>query len=104
MQRALLKNRLGNYSRHGFTLIELMISIALVVILILGVSQVFQYTTQAVGSGEAVTSAIRSSRSAQTSFDRDFAALVGPGTGSNDAPCLIIGSRAVYAFRNAKDQ
>ena len=39
-------------SVRAFTLIELMISIALVLLLILGVNQVFTYTTQAVGAGE----------------------------------------------------
>ena len=90
--------------RRAFTLIELMISIALVVILILGVSQVFQYTTQAVGAGEAITAAIRNGRSAQTAFDDDFNAMVGYGTSVNDSACLIISSRAAYSFRDAKDK
>jgi hypothetical protein len=80
-----------------------MISIALVLLLILGINQIFKYTTQAVGAGEAINSAIRSSRAIQSAFAQDFAAMVPPGSGPNDAPYLIISSQQVYAYRNAKD-
>jgi prepilin-type N-terminal cleavage/methylation domain-containing protein len=89
---------------HAFTLIELMISIALVVILILGVNQVFTYTAAAVGSGEAINAAVRSSRAAQATLASDFAGIVHNGSGVNDAACMIISSRAYYSYQNAKDQ
>jgi prepilin-type N-terminal cleavage/methylation domain-containing protein len=88
----------------GFTLIELMISIALVLILILGVNQIFTYTTQAVGAGQAINAAIRDSRAAQAQLSSDFAAMVAPGTFTNDSASLIIASRAVWAFRDKADQ
>jgi prepilin-type N-terminal cleavage/methylation domain-containing protein len=91
-------------SPRGFTLIELMISIALVLLLILGVNQVFTYTTQAVGAGEAINDAIRGSRAAQAQMADDFAGIVPNGTGVNDSGSMIISSRAYYAFRDAKDQ
>jgi prepilin-type N-terminal cleavage/methylation domain-containing protein len=96
--------RTGVLGHHAFTLIELMISIALVLLLILGVNQVFTYTTQAVGAGEAINSAIRYSRAAQGQFASDFSAIVPNGGNSNDAASIIIASRAYYAFRDAKDQ
>jgi len=88
----------------AFTLIELMISIALALLLILAVNQVFQYTTQAVGAGEAVNSGIRNSRAGQATFAGDFADIVPNGGGPNDSAFLYIASYANYAFRNAKDQ
>jgi prepilin-type N-terminal cleavage/methylation domain-containing protein len=100
-------SRLYNRPAHehrAFTLIELMISIALVLLLILGVNQVFTYTTQAVGAGEAINSAIRSSRAAQGQFASDFNGIVPNGGNPNDAASIIIASRAYYAFRDAKDQ
>jgi prepilin-type N-terminal cleavage/methylation domain-containing protein len=92
------------HSRSAFTLIELMISIALVLLLILGVNQIFTYTTQAVGAGEAVNSAIRYSRTLQSELDSDFAAMVSPGGGPNDSASLIICSYANFAFHDKTDQ
>ncbi len=99
-----VSNSPASHRPRAFTLIELMISIALVLLLILGVNQVFTYTTQAVGAGEAVNAAIRSSRAAQATFASDFAGIVPNGTGPNDSACMIISSRAYYSYRNAKDQ
>ncbi len=80
-----------------------MISIALVLLLILGVNQIFTYTTQAVGAGQAVSAAIRDSRAAQSQFDSDFGAMVSPGGGINDSASLVISSMALYGFRDAVD-
>jgi type II secretory pathway pseudopilin PulG len=88
----------------AFTLIELLISIALALVLILGVNAIFKYTTQAVGQGQAVNAATRDSRSAQTVFNNDFTALVPNGTGQNDAACIIIRSSAISAFRDRADE
>jgi hypothetical protein len=80
-----------------------MISIALVLLLILGISKVFTYTTQAVGAGEAINADIRASRAVQTTFNSDLGSIVGSGSGPNDSAFMLINSMAVYAFRNAKD-
>ncbi len=87
----------------GFTLVELMISIALVVILILGINKVFQYTSQAVGQGQAITAAGRDSRAAQATFQNDFNAMIPNGQPPN-AACLIINNIAVPAFRDRADE
>lgn len=76
-----------------------MISIAMVVLLLIGVNQVFQYTTQAVSVGQTMSSAIRDSRAAQTAFSQDLT----NAAGANDGPFLIIHSAQVYAFRNRAD-
>jgi prepilin-type N-terminal cleavage/methylation domain-containing protein len=93
----------SNCRSTGFTLIELMISIALVLVLILGVNQVFQYTTQAVGAGEAINSAIRGSRAAEATFAGDLGNMVSPGSGPTDSASLIIASMQAYAYRNKAD-
>ncbi len=90
--------------RPAFTLIELMISIALVALLILGVNQVFLYTGAAVGTGQAISDAVRDSRAAQAVFAQDFAGIAPNGTGPADAAFLAIYSAAQPAFLNAADQ
>jgi prepilin-type N-terminal cleavage/methylation domain-containing protein len=90
--------------RAGFTLIELMISIALVVFLIFGINQVFLYTSQAVGTGEAINTGIRDSRAAQGTFAGDFSAMIVPGSSSTESACLIIQNSQVPAYSSATDQ
>jgi prepilin-type N-terminal cleavage/methylation domain-containing protein len=90
-------------SANAFTLIELMISIALVLLLILGVNQIFTYTTQAVGAGQALNAAIRDSRAFGSSIATDTAAMVPPGSGINDSACLIIANYSQPGFRDKKD-
>ncbi len=86
-----------NVCRPGFTLIELMISIAMVVILILGVNTVFQSTLQAVGAGQAFVAATRDGRAAQATLGADL------GGAASDGPFFIIHSSQMFAFRNRAD-
>jgi hypothetical protein len=81
-----------------------MISVALVVFLILGVNQVFLYTSTAVGVGEAINTAVRDSRAVQATFSSDLGNMVSPGTGLTDSASLILSSYPVYAFNNASDE
>ena len=90
--------------RGGFTFVELMISIALVIVLMLGVNQIFSFTSRAVGAGEAVNTAIRDSRAMGESFAADFAAMVPNGNGPTDAAFMVIRSGNAYAWRDAADQ
>ena len=80
-----------------------MISIALVIVLMLGVNQIFGYTTQAVGAGEAVNAAVRDSRALGDALASDFAQMVPNGNGPADAPCMVLSSNNTYAFRDAAD-
>jgi prepilin-type N-terminal cleavage/methylation domain-containing protein len=85
--------------RRGFTLIEVMISIALVLIVILGVNQVFSLTSQAVGAGQAVSEINRNARNAQAIMFADLAAA-----DFESAPFFLIRGTTIAAFRNRADQ
>jgi prepilin-type N-terminal cleavage/methylation domain-containing protein len=90
--------------RCGFTLVELLVSIALVVVLMLGINTVFQYTSKAVGQGQAINTAVRDSRAAQSVMAQDFAAIVPNGPGSTNAACIVMRSAAQQAFRDRADE
>src|SRR4051794_30560272 len=97
--RTVLPQSLRRRSAAGFTLIELMVSIALVLIIILGVNQVFSLTSQTVGAGQAFAEINRDSRSAQTVIYNDL-----KGAAIDDGPFFIIRSDTVRAWRNKQDQ
>jgi hypothetical protein len=95
--------------RHGgFTLIELMASIAMALLLILGVQQVFKAASTGVGAGQALSTIGRDSRSAQAVFYADLKSAVMPpsSTGGimDDGPAFVIRSERMYAFRTAADR
>ena len=88
--------------RKGFTLIELMISVALSLILILGINAVFSISSQTVGIGMASSQIIRDIRSAKTRIDDDFANL--NRTNFTEMPYLYIQSLNAVAFRDRQDE
>lgn len=91
---------------RGFTLVELLVSIALVVILILGINMVFTSAGKTVGTGMAVSEATRAFRSAYTTLrndiERDPANTVGmlPVTSNplitNRTPAMVIIGRQIF--------
>jgi prepilin-type N-terminal cleavage/methylation domain-containing protein len=87
---------------RGFTLVELMASIALVLLLILGVNQVFRIATKGVGAGQDLSTIQRDNLTAHSVIYSDFKNLAfpdsagSPGTG----PAFIIRSERQYAYRN----
>lgn len=83
--------------RRGFTLLEVMVSIAMVLMLILGINQVFSLTSQTVAAGNVLNEAYRYNRSVQSIMLDDLRSMV------PDAPALVIRSQRVYAFRNRAD-
>jgi len=83
----------------GFTLVELMISIALMLLLMAGVNLIFRMTGQAVGAGQTLSEITRNAQAAQAVMQRDFSAAV-----VKDAPAIILVSRTQPAFRNRADQ
>ena len=83
----------------GFTLIELMVSIALVLIIILGVNAIFKMTSDTVGAGQALSSADRENRAIQSVLYNDFQTGV-----FTNGPMLLIRSERVAAFRNRADE
>jgi prepilin-type N-terminal cleavage/methylation domain-containing protein len=97
--------------RRGFTLIEVMISVALVLLLMYGVSQVFKMSGDAVGANQAVSKIIRDHRAAAATLADDFRNC------AQDSPLFLISSRIGYwgpapagqstfasGFRNAQEQ
>lgn len=83
---------------RGFTLIELMVSIALMLLVMIGVNVVFTTTSATIGAGQAFSSISRDDRAMQAVMARDL------GTGySNFAP-LIIKAEQLYQFNSLKDQ
>lgn len=86
--------------RAAFTLLELMVSIALILVLVLGINQVFSLTSRTVGAGMAISEVHRNNRVGQATIYGDFRAAVPQAT----APCFIIASERQYAYRNAADQ
>src|SRR5207248_11671849 len=79
------------------TLIARMISVALVLILMVGINRVFKLTGEATGAGQVMGEGVRNSRAAQSVFSHDIAAM------SGDAPCILLRSQRVSAFRNRAD-
>src|SRR3954463_4404922 len=85
--------------RAAFTLVELMVAIALVLILMVGVNQVFRTTTATVASNQAVSDNTRVARAAQSVFANDFNDAVT----TNDAPFIVLKSSRISAFRHHAD-
>ena len=74
------------FFKSAFTLVELMISIAMVVILMIGVHQVFKMSSDTISIGNQVSDFSRNNRSVQQTFHDDFNRLV------HDAPLFILRS------------
>jgi prepilin-type N-terminal cleavage/methylation domain-containing protein len=89
--------RSPQFSRRAFTLIELMLSIALVLLLILGINYVFKATADAVGAGEAINTMSRDTQGAAPTIFGDFRNI------ATNPPCFIISSQIVQQFLNADD-
>lgn len=85
--------------RTAFTLLELMISIALALLLILGINAVFSLTTRTVGAAQSVTTGLQETRAAHAVLSSDFRQSVPLST----APCFIIECATQFAFRNRAD-
>jgi Tfp pilus assembly protein PilV len=83
---------------RGFTLIEVTISVALALFLMLGISQVFRVVGETVGTGTALATAQRDGRSAQAVMNADFNSAVSDG-----APFMMLYSQQIFAFANAND-
>lgn len=85
-------------SRFGFTLIEIMISVVLALLLMLGIDKVFQMTANIVGSGQAISTMSRDARAAQVTMQTDFAGA------DSDSPVFMILSERASAFLTKKDK
>jgi prepilin-type N-terminal cleavage/methylation domain-containing protein len=90
----------GRRDARGFTLVELMISIVLMLLLSIAIQQVFKIASTSVGAGQAMGQISRDNRAVQTVLNNDFAQSV---IRSNDCPAFIIRSSRVAAFLDAAD-
>ena len=77
--------------RSAFTLVELMVSIAMVVLLLFGIHQVFRMSSNTIGTGQAVNAMSRETRAAQTVMQEDFRRSL------KDSPVFIISSQPAGA-------
>src|ERR1019366_2708079 len=92
-----------SHHHSAFTLVELLVSIAIALLLILGVNTVFKVTAQTVGAGNAILTATRDARTIFQTFLADLNGIdpvPAAGSTSGDGPFFVIRSDHVYAFRN----
>jgi prepilin-type N-terminal cleavage/methylation domain-containing protein len=95
--KSTMRNSLTMRRHAGFTMIELMISIALVLILLLGVNYVFRTAVDSIGAGEQVIQFTQDSRAVSGALLNDFNNV------ASDPPCFIIASQIVPQYLNAAD-
>jgi type II secretory pathway pseudopilin PulG len=84
----------------AFTIVELIVSIGLVLILMLGVSTVFKTISSTVAAGSSISDNTRVARAAQAVFANDFVHAVA----DKSAPFLTIHSSVRPAYRNRPDE
>jgi prepilin-type N-terminal cleavage/methylation domain-containing protein len=84
--------------RTAFTLVELLVAIALVLVLMVGVNQVFRTTTATVAANQAVSDNTREARGAQSVFAQDFDSY------ASDGACMLILNCTQAAYRNRADE
>jgi prepilin-type N-terminal cleavage/methylation domain-containing protein len=105
--------------RHGFTFTEILIALALIVVLLIGVSQVFNVTGETISRSQAFSGAMRVQRAVQQTLATDILG-VDPDASSNGfvpmqvtngsvpsgsrQPFLIISNFRVPTFLNARDE
>lgn len=77
-----------------------MVSLAMVMLLIVGVYAVFDSATKTVGIGTAVERVTKSQRSLERQFHDDFSCAVP----AREMPCVVIYSQQIFAFADQKDR
>ncbi len=90
----------ANASRSGFTLIELMISIAISLLLVAGINAIFRTTAATIGSGQALIQTTRDLRNAFDTFDSDFGGMLDSGS----QPLLMIYNQNQPGFLDKVDE
>ncbi|MGD0461954.1 MAG: hypothetical protein ABSB74_05660 [Tepidisphaeraceae bacterium] len=81
----------------AFTLVELMLSLAMVLLLILGINYVFRSATDAVGAGQALNGINDDAQATGPMLFDDLRNV------SKNPPCFIIASQSVTQFLNSDD-
>ena len=89
-----------NVSRRGFTLVELMISIAISLLLVAGINAIFRTTAATIGSGQSTLQATRDLRNAFDTLNSDISGMLDSGS----LPYLLIYNQNQPAFRDKIDE
>lgn len=102
--------------RHAFTLTEVLIALALVSLLLVGVSRIFTMTSQTIGIGQGLSAAMRNQKALQSTFAEDFvgrsmygesfsgmAPLVVKNGTSPSSPFFAISNFRTSAYANEND-
>jgi hypothetical protein len=76
-----------------------MVSLAIALILVIGINQVFKITTDTVSTGQAMNDTMRDQRAAQSTFYNDWR-----GAALADSPCIIIDNQVTPAVHSAADE
>jgi len=84
-------------SSAGFTLIEVMLSLAILLLLMAGMNVVFRTTSDTVKAGQMLNELTRNSRAVRPVFFDDLRNC------ATDSPCFIISSCIVPQYLNAAD-
>lgn len=84
-------------ARGAFTLVEMLVTVALVTVLMLAVTQIFSIASATLGGAQALGAAVRDAQAAQVVMARDLSAA------ASDAPFFIIRSERWPAPRNRTD-
>jgi hypothetical protein len=82
----------------GFTLVEVMVSVAMVLMLIYGVSQVFKMSADAMGANQAVSTIVRDHRAAFATMAEDFRNC------APDSPLFLISSTVAWSRMDTTDK
>jgi prepilin-type N-terminal cleavage/methylation domain-containing protein len=85
----------------AFTLIELMISLAIMVMLMLGVNMIFSSVGRATGAANASSKIVRDAQAAQTIMNGDMQGIV---VTESQLPFLIIQNETIQAFRSRQEE
>src|ERR1700722_2566654 len=81
----------------AFTPVELMLSLAMVLLLIIGINYVFRSATDAVSAGESLNNINNDAQATQPLLFNDLQ------NASKNPPCFIIASQLITQFKNADD-
>jgi hypothetical protein len=82
---------------RAFTLVELMVSIFLLMLVMVGVNTVFSTTSATVGTNTAISTLNRDARAVQSVLNRDFSNI------ASDGPMMILRAEQLFAFQSLRD-
>lgn len=91
---------------HAFTLTEVMISVALLLVIMIGVTEVFKTTSSVIGTSSAIADSIRGFRTVGSAMRNDFEGPTNAGQGvvkTSEMPFLVIRNQEVKSYMDSAD-